>query len=480
MSLSADNAEWLIHQSYTAHLNRNYSAQLEFANKALQVEPSSHVASALAFLAMWEAGDLDKATIKFFERAKTFPPKGFDIFCSILAHLRSGAAPTHLQPLVNSWLNIVKYDARADDEAYRQGAEVKILRRGSLAEISSVKGEMIQERFGLVENVRSQSKHMMNRWSYPSFHLVEDVMVMPKEWYVFNETNIYIDETVSWPDKWSELSLFHAKKKPSPSFVASSGNKILLNVPEHKNEIDEPCILLGSEPNFYFWLAENLARLATIEGIYDIRAHKMLVDENVSEMHLDALNHLGIPPENIVRCSWKAIYSCKQLVVPGVLLSVDVLHKKGVMWLRDRFRPKSRDTSYPSKIFISRSKAHRRPFINEPEIEEYLKKNGYVTIVPDSLSFMDQIEIVQNADFIVSPYGTCLTVLLFAPETCCIFELIDEMSVPIHRFKENLANQIGQKFRCIYVDAHRDMTSESVSEGGFTISPESLRAQMNA
>ncbi len=472
----AQDLEWSIHQAYNAHLSRNYGFQLECARKALALDSASHLASTLLFLALWESGQRDEAADFLLERVRQSPPKGYEIFCLVLAYLKVGAPSDNICAAAYAWLKLVKYDARGDDETYRQGADIRILRRARLAEKSTIQGEALESRFGAVRGVKTQSHNTNNRWSQPSFHVVENMYVKPKEWFVFDDENIYIDELLSWPDKWSEHSVFQARY--SPSFIAECEGSVVVNLPKKKTTIREPCILLGSNSNFFYWLTENLARLRTVESVYDLSNYKILVDDQLSDIHLGALEMLGFRPASIIQCSEYEVLECSELLVPGLLFSVDVLHKAGVSWLREKFMPKSTHAGYPEKVFISRSKSHRRPFVNEAEIENVLHEKGYVTVVPDSLSFQEQVECVQNAVSIVSPYGTCLTVSIFAPETCKIFELIDEKVIPLHRFIENISSQIGQSFTCVPMTLHKDSTKESLSEGGFSIEPRNLLAHI--
>ncbi len=232
--------------------------------------------------------------------------------------------------------------------------------------------------------------------------------------------------------------------------------------------------MLGSNVNYYYWLTTHLARLKNIEDAVDLSAVKMLVGSSLTQIHWDALGRLGIPSENVIACDPNTRYDCKELIVPGLLSSVDVTHRAAAEWLRDKFGPKQRDTSYPARVLLSRSKDHRRAFLNEDEIEQALAQRGFVKVTPDTLSFDEQSHILQNAETVVSPYGTCLTISMFAPLDCRIFELIDEPSRPWHRYIENIAVQLGQSFACVPTQSEGVDGLQSASFGDFSVDVDTL------
>lgn len=474
--MDTSSLDELVSKAYNARLKKELKAQWEYATQALRIDPSSHVAAALAFFALWDNGNTDQAASYMIKRVSESRPKGFEIFCYILSLMKFGYSESKIESVGREWLDIVRFDSRGDNKQYRKSSDVRLLERSNLSRISLRTGEPIADTYGVVKNIKTQTKSTYSRWSQPIYHIVESAAVVPQEWYVVHEDYIFIDETLNWPTKWSRNSLFIPTS--SPSFIASHENKILVNLPNERVKISEPCILLGSHQNFYYWLTVHLARLRTLDGVRDFKECKILVDQQISDIHFDALSALSIPEKNIVKCDPNKLYQCKELIVPGLLSSVDVLHTAGIDWLRRYFGPKTRDGSFPDKVFISRSKAHRRKFTNEREVEDELKKHGYTTVTPDALNFSQQTQCVQNADSIIGPYGTCLSVALFAPQDCKVYELIDEQVIPLHRFIENISVQIGQEFRCVLTNFQRNLSSENLSLGDFTIEPENLLSHL--
>lgn len=465
----------LIDAAYAAYNAGQSSDQARLAAQAFNITPTSDPAATLYFLAEWQEGRKDQASdfIKRFVSQNGATIKS--LYCVLWAMLQQQDATDVILKSANMWLDGLKPDD-IRRRARNDGSEPRILSRSLLGARATEIGKPIVDRFGLIGSVKSMDDDAMRkRWSQASYHGAENISVLTGEWYAYDDERVYLDETLSWPS-------YHTVPRPyritasSPTILHVTEDRALLQLPRSTVTIDENCILIGSNPNYYYWLVDNLARFATIDGVYDVTSLKILVGDDISEMHIDALRRLNIPAHNILRFPPHTAIFCKKLIVPAPLLSIDVVHPAGLQWLRQKFGPAHRDPTYPSKIFVSRSKAHRRPFLNETEVFGKLEPLGFVKITPDQLSFEAQNIAFQNADIVVSPFGTCLTPTLFAPTTCAILEIIDEPSIPLHRFMENIAVQLGQPFRCILSQKADSKSMDRSAAYAFTVSPESVFA----
>jgi capsular polysaccharide biosynthesis protein len=75
------------------------------------------------------------------------------------------------------------------------------------------------------------------------------------------------------------------------------------------------------------------------------------------------------------------------------------------------------------RIYVSRKKANRRKIINEEAIEFFLKEHGFESICFEDYSIIEQVSIMQNAEFLVSMHGAGLTNAMFLNPKSTLFEL---------------------------------------------------------
>lgn len=437
----------LILGAQNAYTRGRFDDQAQFANQALGVDHTSQSAATLFFVAQWHIQEFDFAARFLLEFIGKNGASQASIACGLFAMLQAKWNNVDVVNHAAVFLGSLKEDDIRSRYARDAAASFQIRTREPLSERTSVVAPSIRDTFGPTGRIKSLRPADVSRhWDTALFYILEDINVRPREWYVFDDEHIYLDDTLRSVELLNNPQIMRTVQ--SPTIIATSPKRALINVAAKTRRIDQPCILLGGGKAFDDWLA-NLARLRSIEGLYDYRQFLILIDDNQPEAHIQSLRELGIRDEQLVRCADDEVISCRELIVPGLMRIVDVIHPYAVNWLRDKFVEQSRDRSLPQRIFVSHATAPRQRFANEDEIFDALQKLGFTKVTPDALSFNDRCRAFQNADLLVGPYGDCLIGLIFAPQTCAVFELIDERSVPGQRFRENISLQIGQHFETV-------------------------------
>jgi len=475
LSRSADDA---VVGAYAAYTKGRRNEQSALAQEALKLDPASHPAAVLHFLAHWQGGNANYAAKFIHDFSRAHGVTANSLYCLILGSMQAGASVAEIQSNTAAWLNHLPPDDIRAVLHRRGGRELQVLATASLQQRSASVGPSIVDRYGPVSAVKSCAmKDMAVRWQQPSFHVVKDIRVMPDAWFLYDDTAVYMNETLSWPQKLKEPRLFMAPM--SAMILAVTERQALLNLPTRTVTIDQPCILVGSDMNFYRFLTDNVGRLKSLEGNWDFRSMPLLVDENLSEIHRDCFRRLGIDDAQLIRCSPHDSVLCRELIVPTLLTSIEVTHPAAIGWLRDSLGSPQRDPTLPRRILVSRSKPHRRKFLNEAEVFSHLKPLGFEIVTPDALPFIDQVRAYQNADIVIGPFGTCLTGLVFAPSSCATLELIDEQSIPVHRYIENIAIHLGQRFECFLTRKHKSQWSATTAEHEFEVDPQAMIAAVS-
>ncbi|MEI7811677.1 MAG: glycosyltransferase family 61 protein, partial [Ignavibacteria bacterium] len=110
-------------------------------------------------------------------------------------------------------------------------------------------------------------------------------------------------------------------------------------------------------------------------------------------------------------------------ILPSIEPYSGFVTKQEIKILREMFLPLINNVNNVNKIYISRRKTKKRKLRNELKLEEVLKTFGFVIVYLEELPFLQQVEIINNADFIVAPHGAGLANLAFAKNNCKVIEI---------------------------------------------------------
>lgn len=122
------------------------------------------------------------------------------------------------------------------------------------------------------------------------------------------------------------------------------------------------------------------------------------------------------------------------------------------------------------RIFISRKNYSLRKY-NEDEIESLLRKKGFRTIYPETLTIWEQIALFSKAKIIVAASGAALTNLLYcSPGTNIIVFLNKILSFPVY---SSISHHYGSNM--IYIAADK-VENEKEYHTSMHINPEDLKA----
>lgn len=195
--------------------------------------------------------------------------------------------------------------------------------------------------------------------------------------------------------------------------------------------------------NYYHFLYESAIKFYLLNQ-YDIdESVPVLVGESVrlipqlSEIvSILAKNRKVIYIKRKETCSVKTLYypSFVNFIPPNFknsneIKTEDVIFDfKALNYLRDTILKKvdlEKAKFRPKKIFISRKNALRRSY-NENEIIDLVVKLGYTVVSPEMMTFIEQVEMFNNADDIIAATGAALSNLLFCHDNCSVLCLISE------------------------------------------------------
>lgn len=85
--------------------------------------------------------------------------------------------------------------------------------------------------------------------------------------------------------------------------------------------------------------------------------------------------------------------------------------------LRTKLLKHKSDKVFPERVFITRKSTKHRNY-NEDEIFEVLEPLGFVKVAPEQLSFEEQMQLFNNARFVVGGAGAAFTNAIFCSSGC--------------------------------------------------------------
>ncbi|HSW76610.1 MAG TPA: glycosyltransferase family 61 protein, partial [Candidatus Saccharimonadales bacterium] len=197
-------------------------------------------------------------------------------------------------------------------------------------------------------------------------------------------------------------------------------------------------------------LVDVLGRLAIIE-LMGIDYDYLYIPYESSHIK-DIIKTWGIDPLKMIQPGGQFNYiQADELIVPSFTSRLaptpgETFHSLticcGVYWptwlvefYRKKFLPlvahKPNKNIFSKKVFISRKDrcpSVGRGLINEDEVFKLLQKQGFERYVLSQLSFLQQVELFNNADVIVGTHGAGFTNILFCKPGAKVFEIFQARS----------------------------------------------------
>ena len=209
--------------------------------------------------------------------------------------------------------------------------------------------------------------------------------------------------------------------------IAQKPGKLLLDLGKfNTREIDGGIYLSGLASNsFGHWMPEFLPKLQFLKIHPNFKNLPIIVDNDMPQTHFEHLTRLVNNP--LLKLCNNESFICKNLLVAPSpsFFPVDTFPNKVPTHRLQGISPRAmhfirgdtlnRATITPSRrIFLGRKNMKWRRLINEEEIGHNLAGLGFTTVFIEEMSAEKQIELFQEAEWIVAPNGSALLNLIFA------------------------------------------------------------------
>lgn len=116
-------------------------------------------------------------------------------------------------------------------------------------------------------------------------------------------------------------------------------------------------------------------------------------------------------------------YQLEHLLLPSYVDLPGFPMQDKIEWIRSLF---PYPTQRKERLFIARSKAHRRRILNEDALFAMLTSWGFRKVFLEDMSVAEQFRLMSQATVVVSAHGAGLTNMVVAPKGCQLIELAPE------------------------------------------------------
>lgn len=234
--------------------------------------------------------------------------------------------------------------------------------------------------------------------------------------------------------------------------------RLRLHYPAPTHRVSEPAVCL--------YHAKGAAVFLRDVVLGALRARRMLggdvqilVPDDISARRRAFLALVGIQEKDLVPVPAQGTTRVAQALVPSRSFARDVRIKAGQGWHDLRFLMESEDTlafntaiqkqfadNHRRRLYISRDDAPDRRLLNEREAMMVLEPLGFERLVLSDMPVNDLVSAFANAEIIVSPHGSGLTNILFAPRRARVIEIDHPRSDFV---AHGLSRVLGQPFHLL-------------------------------
>lgn len=243
--------------------------------------------------------------------------------------------------------------------------------------------------------------------------------------------------------------------------------------PQAKKKIKEGIFLMSEAwYNYAHWVSEQLPRIYLLEQMPEYDGIPILINDGLYPQQLESLKLIsnGRYPVQIIPRGKR--YEVDRLICPSILNSYHkrryrpneratpmdgAFHPEAIQFLRDRLLPLCKNIGGNKKrLWISRKqqlKVGQRRMLNGPELEALFIQHGFEVVYPESMSFMEQVELFSQAEMIVGAGGAAMMNMVFAPAGAKVLMFTkNNPQVNFHYFT-NIAQIIGQPIAYVVGEA---------------------------
>jgi capsular polysaccharide biosynthesis protein len=190
---------------------------------------------------------------------------------------------------------------------------------------------------------------------------------------------------------------------------------------------------------YYHWLFDTLPRLQLLNDA-DVHYDRIVVAQG-SRFQRESLELLGIEQGCLISDP-KLHLEAAKLIVPTLPGTVGNPPLWACAFLRRSFLAHLGEQRGPAqrRIYIARGKGATRRIVNEEGLLRMLEREGFEIVLPETMSFLQQVALFDQAHIVIGAHGSGLSNLVFCRQGTHVIELFSPNYVTVPYWA--LANQL--------------------------------------
>jgi capsular polysaccharide biosynthesis protein len=185
----------------------------------------------------------------------------------------------------------------------------------------------------------------------------------------------------------------------------------------HPARLPEPTRVAGTHAsimslwcdNYFHWMFNALPRIAVLEAS-GVPYDRLIVPERLKRFQRESLEVLGIPESRLMPFTGEHLQP-EKLVWIAPLAPINEPSSFLLDWVRQGLGPAD---SEPTKMFYVSRRGGTRNVTNERELLDALEPLGFELLLPETLSFDDQLRTFASAKLLVGPHGSNFVNAIFS------------------------------------------------------------------
>lgn len=239
----------------------------------------------------------------------------------------------------------------------------------------------------------------------------------------------------------------------------------------------------SGDKNYFHWLFDILPKIIITKSLIKLNKIDYFYMPELQKFQKRTLSLLGIRDYKIINSKRNKHLEATKILIPDhpwyfkgtIFNEANSIPGWIVKWLRKSFLKFKRKEKKSLKIFIDRSesKYSHCKLINNDEIKKFLSKKGFKILQTGSLDFLKQVELFNNAKFVIGPHGAAFSNLVFCKPKTNVIE-IKPKKQPNNYKKISVLNNLN------YAQINLKLSKPKyLNEGDMYINPKKLQKVIN-
>ncbi len=187
--------------------------------------------------------------------------------------------------------------------------------------------------------------------------------------------------------------------------------------------------------SYYHFLINILPKLFYLYQCEEYTECPLLIDRRAYENFKNIIDIFNIHNRKIICVGADVAFKVKKLITSSNCAWYDryvlenyfedighVYDKLAIQFVRNMALKNVKQKSATKRIYVSRKKVRedRRRLIEEEKVEALFHRYGFVSVCPEELSFLEQVELFSQTEVFAGVTGAAFTNIIFLPENATI------------------------------------------------------------